>query len=77
MNEEVKKVFQPGLMVSFRTSKNLSSYLVRARLYPIERKIRSCKCDGSRCQVCLDISGMETFTCTLTNRSYKTNESLD
>ena len=30
MNEEVKKVFQPGPMVSFRSPRNLSSYLVRA-----------------------------------------------
>ena len=30
MNDEVKKVFQPGPMVSFRSPRNLSSYLVRA-----------------------------------------------
>ena len=32
MNEEVKKVFQPGPMVSIRSPKNLSSYLVRAKI---------------------------------------------
>ena len=37
MNEEVKKVFQPGPMVSFRRPRNLSIYLVRAKLYPMER----------------------------------------
>ena len=34
MNEEVKKVFQPGPMVLFESPSNLSSYLVRAKLYP-------------------------------------------
>ena len=38
MNEEVKKVFQLGPMVSFRSPKNLSSYLVIAKMYPMERK---------------------------------------
>ena len=51
MNEEVKKVFQPGPMVSFQSPRNLSSYLVRAKLYPLERKTGSCKCKGSRCQL--------------------------
>ena len=64
MNEEVKKVFQPGPMVSFRSPRNLSSYLVRAKLYPMERKTGSCKCKGNRCQVCLNVSKTETFTST-------------
>ena len=32
MNEGVKKVFQPGPMGSFRSPKNLSRYLLRAKL---------------------------------------------
>ena len=48
MNEEVKKVFQPRPMVSFRSPRNLRSYLVRAKIYPMERKTRSCKCKGNR-----------------------------
>ena len=38
MNEEVKNVFLPGPMVSFRGARKLSSYLVRAKLYPLHRK---------------------------------------
>ena len=34
MDEEVKRVFTPGTMISFRSSRKLSSYLVRAKLYP-------------------------------------------
>ena len=40
LNEEVKKVFQSRPMVSFRTPRNLSSYLVRGKIYPMERKVR-------------------------------------
>ena len=62
MNKEVKKVFQPGPMVSIRSPKNLSSYLVRAKIYPMERKTGPCKCKGNMCQVCLNVSETETFT---------------
>ena len=77
MNGEVKEVFQPGLTVSFRSPRNLSSYLVRARIYPMERKTGSCKCKGNRCQVCLSVSETEIFTSTVTHSSYKINHSFD
>ena len=77
MNDEVKKVFEPGLKVSFRSPKNLNSYLVRAKMYPMERKTESCKCKGNRCQVCLNVSETETFTSTVTHMSYKINHSFD
>ena len=32
-------------MVSFRGARKLSSYLVRAKVYPLERKVGSCGCD--------------------------------
>ena len=41
MDQEVKKVFTPKPMDSFRSAKKLSSYLVRAKLYPLERKVGS------------------------------------
>ena len=44
MNEEVRKTFSPGPMVSFRSARKLSSYLVRAKLYPLQRKVGSSKC---------------------------------
>ena len=34
MDEEVERVFTPGAMISFRSSRKLSRYLVRAKLYP-------------------------------------------
>ena len=51
MNDEVKDTFTPRLMVSFRTSQKLSSYLVRAKLYPLERTLGSRKCSKKRCEV--------------------------
>ena len=72
MNEEVKKVFQPGPMVSFRSPRNLSSYSIQ-----MERKTGSCKCKGNRCQVCLNVSETETFTSTMIHTSYKINHSFD
>ena len=39
MNEEAKTAFTPGPMISFRNAKKLSSYLIRAKLYSIERTV--------------------------------------
>ena len=44
MNEEVRKTFSPGPMVLFRSARKLSSYLVRAKLYPLQRKVGSSYC---------------------------------
>ena len=77
MNEEVKKGFEPGPMVLFRSPRSLSSYSVRAKIDPMERKTGSCKCKGNRCQVCLNVSETETFTRTVTHPSYKINHSFD
>ena len=45
MNEEVKKSFSPGPMFSFRSARKLSSYLVRDKLYPLQIRLDSSKCD--------------------------------
>ena len=39
MDQEVKKVYMPKPMVSFCSASKLSSYLVRAKLYPLKRKM--------------------------------------
>ena len=53
MDQKVKRIFTPQPMVSYRSARKLSSYLVRAKLYPIERKVGSCK--GKRCEVCKNV----------------------
>ena len=44
MNEEVKRVFALKPMISFRSSRKLSNYLVRAKIHPIGRSTGSFKC---------------------------------
>ena len=55
MDQEVKKTFAPQPMVSYQSARKLSSYLVRAKLYPIERKVGLCKSNGKRCEVCKNV----------------------
>ena len=66
----------PGPMVTFRSSRKLSSYLVRAKLYPLERVTGSCKCHGKRCAVCLNVNETSTFTSSVTHETYKINHKL-
>ena len=55
MNQEVKNVFTPGSMESFRSARKISSYLIRAKLYLLDRKLRYEKCGKSRCENFLNI----------------------
>ena len=77
MNEEVKNLFLPGPMVSFRGARKLSSYIVRAKLYPLHRKVGSKKCAKNRCEVCDYVTDTDTFTSTVTGESFRINHQLD
>ena len=35
--QKAQRVFAPGSMITFRSARKLSSYLIRAKLYPLER----------------------------------------
>ena len=61
MNEEFKHLFTPGPMVSFRRSRKISSYLVRAKLYPVERSVGSFNCKRPRCQICTYVNETEFY----------------
>ena len=69
MNDEVKRVFTPKPMVSFRSSRKISSYLVRAKLYPIERTVGSFRYGSKRCEVCKYITETKTFTSSVTGET--------
>ena len=56
MNEKVKKTFTPRPMISFRSARKLSSYLVRTKLYPLQRKVGSSKCGKRRWEVCNNVT---------------------
>ena len=77
INQEVKNGFTPGLIMSYRNARKISSYLVSARLYPLGSKVGSEKCGKSRCQVCLNIHESDTFTSTTTGKSFKINHKLN
>ena len=48
MDQEVKKAFTPKPMVFLPSARKFCSYLVRAKIYPLERNIDSFKCKGKR-----------------------------
>ena len=77
MKDEVKKAFTPGPMVSFRGARKLSSYLVRAKLYPLERSVGSFKCNGKRCQVCINVTESNTFSSSVDKKEYVINHSFN
>ena len=72
MSERITYI-TPSTMVSYRSARKLSSYLVRAKLYPLERKRGSYKCGNLRCLVCNNIEETDTFTSTVTGESLKIN----
>ena len=64
MSCETKAVFSPELMVSFRSARRFSSYLVRAKLYPLERFVGSRQCKKRRCKICTNVTEIDTFSVT-------------
>ena len=64
-------------MISFRSSRKISSYIVRAKLYPLERSVGSFKCDTKCCEVCDVISDTDTFSSTATGESFKINHKFN
>ena len=70
MDQRVKQVFSSQRIVFFRSTHKSSSYLVRAKLYPLERRMGSCKCRCNRCQVCRSITETDMFICNNDQRSY-------
>ena len=77
MDQEVKKVFTPKPMVSFCSARKLSSYLVRAKPYPLKRKVGSFECKGKRCQTCLNVNETDSFASSVTKEEYKINHCFD
>ena len=69
MNEETKIVFSPRPMVSFRSPRKISSYLVRTKLYPLVRVVGSTKCGKKRCEVCANVSETNTFSTNVTGET--------
>ena len=77
MVQEAQWVFTTGPMIIFRSARKLSSYLVGAKLYPLERTVGSCKCYDKQCEVCDNVTETSTFTSTVTQNTYKMNHQFN
>ena len=76
MNEEFKHLFTPGPIVSYRSSRKICSYLVKAKLYPVKRSVGSFYCRRPRCQICAYVNETDSFTSTQ-REIYKINHKFD
>ena len=56
-------------MVSFVDTRKLRSYLVRAKVYPLECKIELCGCSKKQYQVGLKVYDIDSFTSTIINNT--------
>ena len=74
---ETKRVFTPAPFVSLRSARSLKSFLVRSKLYTLDRKVGSAKCNGKRCQACLNINETDPFGSFQTKQTYKINHHLN
>ena len=72
-----KRVFMPAPFASFRSARSLKSFLIRFKVYPLDRKVGSAKCNGKRCQVCLNINETDAFESFQTKQKYKINHDLN
>ena len=77
MNEEVRKTFSSGPMVSFRSAQKLSIYLVWTKLYPLQRKVGSSKCGKRQYDVFNNVTDTSTFNSAVTGDTFKINHSLN
>ena len=77
MNEELKHLFTPGPIVTFTSSRNTSSYFVRAKFYPVERSVGSFNCKRPHCQIYTYVNETDSFTSTVTGETYKINNKFD
>ena len=46
---EVRTVFTPSPFVAYSSARNLKSFLVRSKVYLLERTVGSLKCGSKRC----------------------------
>ena len=64
-------------MTLIQSASELSSFLVRAKLYLTERTVGSYKCGGKRCEVCINVNETSTFTSTVTRETCIKNHTFD
>ena len=73
----VEEMFLPSPVVSYRSARKIKDYIVRSKLYPLERNVGGGGCGNGRCQVGKDIKVTDTFDSFTIKKSYKINHKLD
>ena len=71
IDEKVQKVFSSPPMAWYRSTRKTKDYIVRSKLYPLERNVGCGGCGNGRCQVCKNIKVTDTFDSFTTKKSYK------
>ena len=79
-DNKVKKIFSPGPMVSPRSARKLSTYIVKAKLYTLQKTIWPSKCRRKRdwtmsttFQLCQNVIEIECFANISTGKTCKIN----
>ena len=76
-DQTVKALFTPPPFIAYRTSYNLKSHLVRAKVHPLERIVGSQKCNKSRCQTCYNVKETTTFQGSVDKKVYQINHQFN
>ena len=58
-------------MVSNRSARKIKDYIVRSKLYPLERNVGCEGCGNGRCQVCKNIKVTDIFDSFTTKKATK------
>lgn len=69
-------MFSQKPVISFRSARKLSSYLLKAKLYRIQRTVTSFKCTKKRCKVCQNVNITDSFTFSVTQNTCKISHKL-
>ena len=64
-------------MISFKSARKLSKYLVTAKLYSTDRTLGPYTCGRKCCEVCKNVNETSTFASTMTGETYTINHRLD
>ena len=70
-------MFYSVLVVYYLNRRKIKNYIVRLKLYPIERKVRGSRCGNPRCQLCTSIQATDTFSSFVTISEHKINHSFN
>ena len=58
-------------MILYRSARKIKDYIVRTKLYPLERNVGCAGCGNGICQVCKNIKVTDTFDSFTTKKATK------